>query len=447
MRIPQPIRARWRLSVPGLALVFLAAPVWGALKIRISQGVRTATPIAVVPFAWQVGGRPPFQPATIIAHDLVRTGLFRPLARRDLVQQPTRPAQINFLNWKALGMSYLVIGRVIQGHRKGSWRLVFHLYNVPAAHQVLAFAIPTSRVRLRLTVHDASDLIFEKLTGELAPFTSRIAYVESRPDGPHRRYALMIADYDGYDPQAVVRSLQPIVSPAFSPHGNRIAYVSFENGFPAIYVQNLANGQRRRVLNRPGLDETPVFTPGGGHLLVTVTSEGGSSAIGRLNLRTLHFHLLTHASGINTEPAEFPGGGRMAFTSDREGSVQIYRKALPDGRTHRLTFHGHYNAASAISPTGHEMAFVARRKGLLRIARMTLKNHAIRLLTRGPLDDTPCFAPGGSIILFTSDQDNHRVLETVSTHGDVIRPIRIPLVAGESITTPAWGPDLPGSPH
>jgi TolB protein len=428
-------------------LAFLATPAWGALKIRITHGVRTATPIAVVPFAWQVGGRPPFQPATIIAHDLVRTGLFRTLSRRDLVQQPTRPAQINFLNWKALGMSYLVIGRVVQDHPGGGWRLVFHLYNVPAAHQVLAFAIPTNLQRLRLTAHDASDLIFEKLTGQLAPFTSRIAYVESRRQGPHRRYALMIAGYDGYDPQAVVRSLQPIVSPAFSSHGNRIAYVSFENGFPSIYVQNLATGQRRRVLNRPGLDETPVFTPGGGHLLVTVTSEGGSSAIGRLNLRTLKFHFLTHASGINTEPAEFPGGERMAFTSDREGSVQIYRKALPGGRTHRLTFHGHYNAAPAISPTGHEMVFVARKQGLLRIARMNLKKHTIHLLTPGPLDDTPCFGPGGSIILFSAYQDHHRILETVSTHGDVIRPIRIPLGAGESITTPAWGPDLPGSPH
>ena len=119
MRIPQPIRTRCRLCIPGLVLAFLATPAWGALKIRITHGVRTATPIAVVPFAWQVGGRPPFQPATIIAHDLVRTGLFRTLSRRDLVQQPTRPAQINFLNWKALGMSYLVIGRVVQDHPGG----------------------------------------------------------------------------------------------------------------------------------------------------------------------------------------------------------------------------------------------------------------------------------------------------------------------------------------
>jgi TolB protein len=428
-------------------LALLAAPAWGALHIRITHGVRTATPIAVVPFAWQAGGRPPFPVATVIAHDLVRTGLFRTLSSRDLVQRPSRPAQINFLNWKVLGMSYLVIGRVVPGHRPGGWRLVFHLYNVPAAHQVLAFAIPTNRQRLRLSAHDASDLIFEKLTGQLAPFTSRIAYVESHRQGARRSYALMIADYGGHHPQAVVRSVQPIVSPAFSPHGNRIAYVSFENGFPAIYVQNLANGHRRRVLDRPGLDETPVFTPGGTHLLVTVTSAGGSSAIGRLNLRTLGFRILTHASGINTEPADFPGGGRLAFTSDREGSVQIYVKTLPSGRTRRLTFHGHYNAAPAVSPTGRELAFVARGQGLLRIARMTLKNHAVRLLTPGPLDDTPCFAPGGSIILFSARQGNHRVLETVSTHGDVIRPIRIPLAAGESVTTPTWGPDLPGSPH
>ncbi|EQD59268.1 translocation protein TolB precursor [mine drainage metagenome] len=445
----QLIAALRRLTWVVLILTLVGSRAASAsLRIQITRGIRVATPIAIIPFAWEVPGPKNVAVANVIAHDLSRTGLFKALPRHDLIQHPTRPGQINFLNWKALGMDYLVIGH-IQPRQKGpGWMLVFHLYNVPAENQILAYAVPTDPKQLRLTAHYVSDLIFQNLTDQQAPFTSRIAYVvESRARGLRHRYRLMVADYDGHHAEAVFRSGHPIVSPSFSPRGNRIAYVSFESGFPAIYVQNLKTGQRRRVLARAGLNETPVFTPGGHGLLVTVSGSGGSAEIGRLDLQNGSLRMLTHAPGINTEPAWFPGGRRMAFTSDRGGTAEIYVKHLHSGRTHRLTFKGHYNAAPAISLTGAFIAYVARRDGLLRIARMNLKTGLIRILTRGPLDDSPSFAPGGALILFSAWQRGRRILETASTRGHAIWPVRIPLGPADSVTTPVWGPDLPGTPH
>lgn len=422
-------------------------PAQASLRIQITRGVRVATPIAIIPFARKVPGPHGARVARIIAHDLSRTGLFKALPRHDLIQRPTRPAEINFLNWKALGMNYLVIGHIQPRKRGTGWLLIFHLYNVPAENQVLAYALPTSLKRLRLAAHYVSDLIFERLTGQKAPFTSRIAYVKSEPAGLTHHYQLVVADYDGHRARTVVRSSQPIVSPSFSPRGHRIAYVSFESGFPAIYVQNLETGHRTRVLARAGLNETPVFTPGGQALLVTVSGSGGNAEIARLDLRNGSLRILTHAAGINTEPAWFPDGRRIAFTSDRGGSAEIYVKPVASGRTRQLTFKGHYNAAPAVSPTGAYLAYVARMDGLLRIARMNLKTGAIRILTPGPLDDSPSFAPGGALILFSAWQHGRRVLKTVSTRGHAIWPVRIPLGPADSVTTPVWGPDLPGTPH
>lgn len=431
-----------------LILMLGSAPLAQAsLRIQISRGLRAATPIAVVPFAWRIPGPHTAPVARIIAHDLARTGLFKTLPRHDMIQRPTHPRQINFVNWKALGMNYLVIGHIQARSGGAGWLLVFHLYNVPAARQVLAYAVPTNPAQLRLSAHYASDLIFQRLTGQEAPFTSRIAYVESTPVGLKHHDELIVANYDGHRARAVFRSNHPIVSPSFSPRGNRIAYVSFESGFPAIYVQNLRTGQRRRVLARTGLNETPVFSPNGHALLVTVSGSGASAEIARLDLRTGALRLLTHTPGINTEPAWFPGGGRIAFTSDRGGSAEIYVKQVSAGRTRRITFKGHYNAAPAVSPTGQFMAYVARQNGLLRIARLNLKTGAIRILTQGPLDDSPSFAPGGALILFSAWQDGRRILETVSTRGGVVMPIHIPLGPADSVTTPVWGPDLPGTPH
>ncbi len=437
-----------RLTGICLLLSLIGSGAAGAsLRIQITRGIRVATPVAIVPFAWRVPGPHGVSIATVIAHDLDRTGLFKALDRHDLIQHPTRPNQINFLNWKALGMDYLVIGH-IQPRRGGlGWLLVFHLYNVPAENQVLAYAVPTNPKQLRLAAHYVSDLIFQKLTGQKAPFTSRIAYVESEAVGLGHHYTLMVSDYDGHHARAILRSNQPIVSPTFSPGGNRIAYVSFESGFPAIYVQNLKTGRRQRVLARAGLDETPAFTPSGQALLVTVSGSGGNADLARLNLRSGSLEMLTRAPGINTEPAWFPGGRRIAFTSDRGGSAEIYVKRLHSSETRRLTFQGHYNAAPAVSPTGQYVAYVARQAGLLRIARMNLKTGVIRVLTPGPLDDSPSFAPGGALILFSAWRGGQRILETVSTRGHAIWPIRIPLGPSDSVTTPIWGPDLPGTPH
>lgn len=426
-----------RLSVP-LVLLSAFALAHASLEVPITHGVHAATPIAVVPFARSVPGAPAGHLARVVADDLRRSGLFRLLPRADILQRPTHAAAVNFLNWQALGMDYLLIGR-LEADPHGGWRVLFRLFNVPARRQIMAYVVHTGPGALHTAAHTISDLVFHRLTGIRGAFDTRIAFVVALPTLHGRRYALMVADYDGHDPRPIVRSHMPLLSPAWSPHGHRLAYVGYHDGHQVLYVQTLATGRRTIIAARAGLDDTPAFSPGGRRLALTLTPPHGNAAVYLYDFASGKTVRVTESPNIATEPAWFPNGRHLAFTSDRGGSAQVYAKTLPSGRSHRLTFHDHYNADAVIGPHGKHLVCVTRLAGELRLARMGLGG-GWRLLTPGPLDDSPSLSPNGEMAVFTYLDGKRRGLATVALHGRAIVPIPLHLPPGASVGTPAWGP-------
>ena len=433
----------WRnaLLMVGLTLLPLAASQ-ATLEITITQGVSTAVPVAVVPFAWQVQAPPPTTDvASVIGADLTRSGRFKAIPASSMLEKPTQATDIHFTNWRVLGVNYLVIGR-IKPAGSGNYQVEFQLFNVYTGQQLLGLAVLTTPGALRWTAHKVSDLIYKKLTGLRGAFATRIAYVEvSRKSGVHRHYALVVADSDGYNPQTVFSSSEPIMSPAWSPDGRYLAYVSFETGLPAIYLQDIYTGKRTMLSDRPGLNSAPAFSPDGRQLALVLSSAPGNPDIYVMDLATHVLRRVTRSPAIDTEPTWSPDGHSLYFTSDRGGSPQIYKVSLSGGTPQRITFDGTYNADSSVSPDGRMLVMVHRENGRLHIAVMNLDTGALLTLTNGDLDKSPSFAPNGSMIIYEASYGGRGVLAEVSADGQV-RERLSESQSGISVHAPVWGPFL-----
>lgn len=408
----------------------LIAPA-GELTIEITGGTQAALPIAVVPFQ----GAAPESVAGIIAADLQRTGRFRPLAEKDLVARPSQPDEVDFADWRKLGSHYLVIGNV-RGAR-GGFETGFTLFDVFRGEQLLGMSLSSGAKDLRITAHRIADLIYEKLTGIPGAFATRIAYVTSvREAGGGQRTALRVADSDGHNPQTIVASAEPILSPAWSPDGNRIAYVSFENKQPAVYIQELTSGRRDRIGPFPGINSAPSWAPDGRQLALTL-SKDGNPEIYAVDLNSRQLRRLTDNPAIDTEPSWSPDGSQIVFTSDRGGAPQIYRMSASGGEARRISFQGDYNARARYSPDGKRLAFVTREGGRFRIAVMDPAGGSIKTLSDGGLDESPSFAPNGSMVLYGTQSGGREVLAAVAVDGSMSQ--RISIDAG-SLREPAWSP-------
>ncbi len=427
---------RWWLCL--LALV-LAPAARAVLTIEITGGVEGALPIAVVPFGWQGRGPVPAPVGRIVADDLRRSGRFKPLPEADLVSRPTRGSQVNFKDWRLLGVDSLVIGRVLA---KGgdTYTVQFQLFDVLQGRQLAGYSVPARRAELRHLAHYISDLVYETLTGQRGAFNTRIAYVTVRGQGKQREYALKVADADGHDPKTVVRSRQPLMSPAWSPDASRLAYVSFEHGNAEIYVQDLATGQRRLVAGFAGINGAPAWSPDGSRLALTL-SRDGNPEIYLLTLADGTLQRFTHQPAIDTEPVWSPDGHDILFTSDRGGSPQLYRKPLSGGPARRVTFEGSYNTSADYAPDGKQIAFIHRdQAGHYRVAVLDLATGLMRVLSKGSLDESPSFAPNGSMVLFATEENGHGVLAAVSVDGRVSQRLRF---QEGDVREPAWSPFMP----
>jgi len=418
-----------------VALSLAGGAAHAALTIEITQGVEGAIPIAVVPFGWSGAGPAPENVAAIISADLNRSGRFEALPDRDLVANPTQGTQVQFHNWRMVNVDNLVIGQITET-AAGQYRLQFELFDVFRGSQLLAMTIPASRADLRRAAHHISDLVYEKLTGERGAFNTRIAYITTSGHGTNKTYTLLVADSDGNDPQTILTSAQPLMSPAWSPDGEQVAYVSFEKKTAEIYIQQVTSGARRKLAAFKGINGAPSWSPDGRRLALTL-SRDGNPEIYTLEIAGGALKRITNSAAIDTEPAWMPDGKSILFTSDRGGSAQIYKVSAWGGKAQRLTFEGKYNAGADVSPDGRKLAMVHGEGGRYRIAVLDLKSGAMRILTDGKLDESPSFSPNGSMIIYATGAGNREVLAAVSVDGRFRQ--RLSLQAG-NVREPSWSP-------
>ena len=433
---------RWLLFLVALSAGW-SAPAWSALRIEITQGLESATPIAVARFGQpDSGSAPPESISTIIAADLARSGRFAPLA--DLPQHPMRREDVRWSDWRRLRVGSLVIGSIGQTLRGGvrEYEVEFRLFDTFSVSQLAGQRFPGVRPdQLRWLAHQISDEIYYALTGEKGAFATRIAYVtETAGQEGEVAYALNVADSDGGNPVVLRTSPDPIMSPAWSPDGRWLAHVSFEGGSSRIMVQELATGLRRELTAFPGINGAPAFSPDGRRLALTL-SRDGSPDIYVLTLESGELRRLTSGPEIDTEPAWSPDGRTLIFTSDRSGGrPHLFRiSAAGGGEPERLTFDGRYNARAAFSPDGSRLAFVHESDGEYRIAIMGIGDEKIEVLTNGRLDESPTFAPNGRMILYATTEGGQSALAAVSIDGRFRQRLSIDETG---VRDPAWSPRL-----
>lgn len=411
----------------------------GAIEITIEQGMENPIPVAVVPFAWSGETAAPVELAAIIGGDLERSGRFETVAARDLPQRPSQYRDINFRDWRLLGMENLVIGAVTP-RGDGYYEVEFRLVDVYREKQLIGFRLTSSAARLRATAHEISDRIYEKLIGVRGAFATRIAYITVNERGTGgKRYALHIADADGHQPRILVESSDPLLSPSWSPDGARLAYVSFEHGKSVIFVQDIRSGGREQIAAHAGINSAPAWSPDGKRLAMTL-SKDGDPEIYVMELDSGTLRRLTDNKGIDTEPAWSPDGRQLAFTSDRGGNPQIYQIPADGGKIRRLTFEGVYNARPSYSSDGRLLLMVTASDGAYRIGVLDLESGRLNTLTNNALDESPSFAPNDHMIIYATSSAEGAALAAVSTDGKVRQ--RLLLQQGE-VREPAWGPFLP----
>jgi len=413
-------------------LLCFAATAGAQLSIEITGAGAQRIPIAVVPFAGEGALAPNAQTiSAIVRADLERSGLFRSMSAPVANPPLTEAAPVNFADWRARQADAVVLGSVA-ARPDGRFEVRFKLFDAVKGADLSGVAYTLSREQARATAHRIADFIYEKLTGEKGVFSTRIAYVVKRGN----RFELQIADADGAGEETALASFEPIISPAWSPDGRRLAYVSFENKKPVVYVHSLLDGRRQVAANFKGSNSAPAWSPDGARLAVSLSRDGGSQ-IYSVNPDGSNVRRVSQSGSIDTEPVFSPDGQMLYFTSDRGGSPQIYRMPASGGEAQRVTFEGSYNVSPRISPNGRVLAYISRNGGKFQVATLDLSTRQTQVLTDSDKDESPSFAPNGRMILLATVIGGRGVLAAVSADGRIKQ--RLTLSAGD-VREPAWGP-------
>ena len=427
-------------SLGAVLLALIAAvpkPAHADLQILITKGVTDPVPIAIVPFSHGVPPDGPFDVAAVVQHDLDGSGRFRTMQRTLMRATPSRANEVQAADWKAAGNDYVVVGRV-SAPSSNEIDVECELVNAQTGDTVAGQHFIASSASIRNASHQISDFIYEKILGVRGAFATRIAYISVQGQPPTQHYQLIVADADGENPKVILDSMQPIMSPAWSPDGQWLAYVSFENKVSGIYVQTIRTGERRLVSARAGVNGAPAFSPDGQRLALTLSGSSGNLDIWLLDLSTQGLTRLTEDPAVDTEAAWAPDGHSIYFTSDRAGGPQIYKlDPAQRSRVERVTFGSAYNARARVSPDGKKIAFVTREGSAYRIGVQDLASGTVSVLTHGNLDESPSFAPNGASIIYAGRDGAMGTLQIVSVDGQVTE--RLKSDQGE-VREPVWGP-------
>ena len=416
-----------------LAVLLVTSIANAALEIEISGGSAQQVPIAIVPFGKSAEANTKENISDIIAADLKRSGLFRVLETGGVASRPTDIMQIKYSEWAALQTQAMAVGSIeaLPGNRL---KVTFQLADVLKQTQLTGMQYNIAPTQLRATAHKIADAIYQKLTGEAGIFASRIAYINKAKG----RYALQVADADGENPQTVVSSNEPIISPAWSPDGSKLAYVSFEKKKPIVYVQSLMTGHRLTLASFKGNNSAPAWSPDGSKLAIVLTY-GANSQVYTISADGTGLKQLTKSSAIDTEPTWSPDAKWIYFSSDRGGRPQIYKVSSIGGEAQRVTFEGNYNLSPRFSPDGKSLAMIRNDGGKFRVALQDLSSGQVQILSEGSQDESPSFAPNGRVILYATRMSGHGALAAVSSDGRVKQRLS---ESGGDVREPAWGPLL-----
>ena len=427
-----------RMTIRFAALLCLLVPVAAmaqskGLDIDIVGGNAAALPITVVPFRGETGST---DVDDIIRADLARSGQFRTLPELGLPERPTQGSEVAYPTWRMLKQDFLLIGRSMPSG--DGYRVEYELFDVAKQERLLGFALTAPAGAMRDVAHQISDAVYEKILGTPGAFWTRIAYVTASGLGRNSKYALMVADADGWAPRTVVNSNEPLMSPSWSPDGRRLAYVSFESGNSEVYIQDIASGSREKITSFRGINGAPSFSPDGNRLALTL-SKGGNPDIYVMDLASKHLTQVTNHFGIDTEPTWSADGASLYFTSDRGGRPQIYQVGSSGGSASRISFEGSYNASPSVSFDGKKIAVAQGSGNSYRIAMLdrSLGSPRWSNLSPGSLDESPSFAPNAAMVLYAGREGRRGVLYAVSADARVRQ--RLVLAEGD-VREPAWSP-------
>lgn len=455
----------FQVVLSGLCALFLCLPMPVTAKtlmnIVIDGGQSGGLPIAVVPFASD--DRVLQDMATVINDDLQNSGQFRITPIGKMSQFPDQVSAVDYNYWKKLGAESLVLGR-LQKQSEQNYTVFFELLDVfkgnTGGRQLPLLSMRFDHIKpaqFRALAHHVSDLVFEKLIGIRGIFSTRIAYVsvererveetpgsERYPRSSGKKnsikalHTLQIADADGFNPKTLYRSAYPLMSPAWSPDGKQLAFVSFENNRSQIRVVDVVTGKVERLSAFPGINGAPAWSPDGRHLALVLSKEG-TPKIYILDIATKKIEAVTEGIGIDTEPYWEPKGRFIVFTSNRGGKPQIYQLDLSSRRVSRLTFRGVYNARPSITADGKKLIMMhqAEAGGSFGIAVQNLETGDLKILTKATLDDSPSVAPNGMMVLYGSQRAGRQILGAVSLDGKL--KLQLPAQEGD-VQEPAWSP-------
>ena len=405
----------------------LALSAQAQFRVEVSGVGLTQMPIAVASFRGEA--QAPQKIGAIVKADLERSGVFRAVGTEGAaLDESTRP---DLALWKQKGADSLVTGSVTP-LVDGRFDVRLRLWDVVRGQDLGGQSYAVTAADLRLSAHRISDFVYEKLTGEKGIFSTRIAYVTKAS----QRFTLWVADADGENAQSALVSPEPIISPAWSPNGSQLAYVSFESRKPVIYAHDVASGKRRLLANFRGSNSAPAWSPDGRQIVATLSRDGGSQLYA-IDANGGEPKRLTQSSSIDTEPAFSSDGKTIYFVSDRGGAPQIYRMGASGGNIERVTFTGNYNISPAISPDGKWLAYVSRVGGAFKLQVMELAGGAVTQITDTSADESPSFAPNSRLIVYATQQQGKEALMTTTLDGKI--KTRLAGASGD-IREPDWGP-------